>query len=82
MIIFFSLYLLFYSFHVFATIQIIARLAAVVDSKPSAYIPAEVFLPASDKKSVKYNTKNNCVRSQVACIANRLYNSYIHMAKK
>lgn len=42
MIIFFSLYLLFYSFHVFATIQIIARLAAVVDSKPSAYIQAEV----------------------------------------
>lgn len=42
MIIFFSLYLLFYSFHVFATIQIIARLAAVVDSKASAYIQAEV----------------------------------------
>lgn len=47
MIIFFSLYLLFYSFHVFATIRIIARLAAVVDSKPSAYIQAEVFLSVS-----------------------------------
>lgn len=47
MIIFFSLYLIFYSFHVFAAIQIIARLAAVVDSKPSAYILAEVFLPVS-----------------------------------
>lgn len=47
MIIFFSLYLLFYSFHMFATIQIIARLAAVFDSKPSAYIQVEAFLPDS-----------------------------------
>lgn len=47
MIIFFFLYLLFYSFHVFATIQIIARLAAVFDSKPSANIQAEAFLSVS-----------------------------------
>lgn len=81
MIIFFSLWLLFYSFHVFSTIQIIARLAAVVDLKPSAYTQQKyfsLFLTASDKKSVKYNARNNCVRSQVACIANRLYKLYSH----
>lgn len=63
----------------FAIIQIIARLAAVVDSEPSTtfkqkYLP--LFLIASVKKSVKYNTKvNDCRRSQVACVHNRLYDS-------
>lgn len=75
----------FHSSHVFAIIQIIARLVAVVDSEPSTTHKQKYFSPfliASVKKCVKYNAKGDYVRSKVACLDNRLYNSYIHMGNK